>query len=146
MPGTETPPSNIQRPDLSNSPLMTASAVSASSGARINSQPGELRSEGLEDVSGGIPANLPEDPRTQTSRQVYSPRQPKAPVSPEPVEMVSSPNPYAYLPSLYDLYMQAAPRTGRLERFGLDVFRREPQKPRDSHGSARRPGLCPGPW
>ncbi len=44
---------------------------------------------------------------------------------PEPVEMVSSPNPYAYLPSLYDLYMQAAPRTGRLERFGLDVFRRD---------------------
>ena len=40
--------------------------------------------------------------------------------------MVSSPNPYAYLPSLYDLYMQAAPRTGRLERFGLDVFRRDP--------------------
>ena len=39
--------------------------------------------------------------------------------------MVSSPNPYAYLPSLYDLYMQAAPRTGRLERFGLDVFRRD---------------------
>jgi protein involved in polysaccharide export with SLBB domain len=47
-------------------------------------------------------------------------------VIPEPVEMVSSPSPYAYLPSLYDLYVQAAPRTGRLERFGLDAFRRDP--------------------
>ena len=74
-----------------------------------------------------MPAVLPENPLRQSPRPLVSPRQPKASVIPEPVEMVSSPNPYAYLPSLYDLYMQAAPRTGRLERFGLDVFRRNPE-------------------
>ncbi|MGD0226644.1 MAG: SLBB domain-containing protein [Terriglobia bacterium] len=124
-PGTETPAPDIQRPDLTNSPLMTASAVSTSGGGRTTTQPGGLRSEELGDVTGGIPAVLPENPTRQSSRPLASVRQPKAGVIPEPVEMVSSPNPYAYLPSLYDLYMQAAPRTGRLERFGLDVFRRD---------------------
>ena len=41
--------------------------------------------------------------------------------------MVKSANPYADVPSLYDLYVQAAPRTGHLERFGLEVFRRLPR-------------------
>jgi len=33
------------------------------------------------------------------------------------------PNPYADVPSLYDLYQQVAKRTGPLERFGVDIFR-----------------------
>ncbi len=33
------------------------------------------------------------------------------------------PNPYADIPSLYDLYVQASARQPVLERFGLDVFR-----------------------
>src|SRR5581483_9801337 len=33
------------------------------------------------------------------------------------------PNPYADVPSLYDLYQQVAKRTGPLERFGSDIFR-----------------------
>jgi protein involved in polysaccharide export with SLBB domain len=41
--------------------------------------------------------------------------------------MVNLPSPYAYLPSLYDLYVQAAPETGNLKRFGLEVFRRPVQ-------------------
>ena len=104
---------------------MTASAVSTAGPEKSNTQPGALRSEELADVTGGIPAVLPENPLRQSPRPLVSPRPPKASVIPEPVEMVSSPNPYAYIPSLYDLYMQAAPRTGRLERFGLDVFRRD---------------------
>lgn len=44
----------------------------------------------------------------------------------EPVDMVRSPNPYAYVPSLYDLYVQAAPRNKQLERFGLQAFRSTP--------------------
>jgi protein involved in polysaccharide export with SLBB domain len=32
-------------------------------------------------------------------------------------------NPYANVPSLYDLYSQLAPRPARLERFGADIFR-----------------------
>ena len=121
QPGTETLP-----PDLTSPTLIAASAVSTTGPAKFNAQSGSLRSEDLADVTGGMPAVLPEFPLRQSPRSVVSPREPKASVSPEPVEMVSSPNPYADIPSLYDLYMQAAPRTGRLERFGLEVFRREP--------------------
>jgi protein involved in polysaccharide export with SLBB domain len=40
-----------------------------------------------------------------------------------PVRMVHRPNPYADIPSLYDMYVQASARQRPLERFGLDVFR-----------------------
>jgi len=33
------------------------------------------------------------------------------------------PNPYADVPSLYDLYVQAASTNRKMERFGLDIFR-----------------------
>ncbi|HEV2386567.1 MAG TPA: SLBB domain-containing protein [Candidatus Acidoferrales bacterium] len=39
-----------------------------------------------------------------------------------PPAMVSRPNPFANIPSLYDMYMQAAPQPGQLERFGEAVF------------------------
>ncbi|MGH9455214.1 MAG: hypothetical protein ACRD2O_14730, partial [Terriglobia bacterium] len=42
----------------------------------------------------------------------------------EPVRMVHQPNPYAALPSLYDLYVQASPSVQHPERFGLSVFQR----------------------
>src|SRR6266513_1064476 len=47
----------------------------------------------------------------------------------EPVRMVRQPNPYANVPSLYDLYVQAAPNNRPLERFGLDVFRKGEANP-----------------
>ncbi|MGH9791801.1 MAG: SLBB domain-containing protein, partial [Candidatus Acidiferrales bacterium] len=37
--------------------------------------------------------------------------------------LVRRPNPYADIPSLYDLYLQAPQRPAKLERFGLEVFR-----------------------
>jgi len=40
-----------------------------------------------------------------------------------PVKIVSSPNPYADVPSLYDMYVQAAVAQRPAERFGLEVFR-----------------------
>jgi polysaccharide export outer membrane protein len=43
----------------------------------------------------------------------------------EPVRMVHRPNPYADVPSLYDLYVQAAAPAQHAERFGLDVFRHD---------------------
>ena len=135
QPGTETPSPDIQRSDLTSYMLMTASAVSTTGQVRANPQTGALRSEELVDVTGGMPAVLPENPQRRSQRPLVSSRQTRPSVIPEPVEMVSSPNPYAYLPSLYDLYMQAAPRTGRLARFGLDVFRSDP-------GSVGIPGLA----
>jgi polysaccharide export outer membrane protein len=127
QPGTETLPPDLQRPDSTAPALLTASAVSSTGPAKLNPQPGSLRLEDITDVTGGMPPVLPELPEKQAPRTVASRSQPKPPVIPEPVEMVKSHNPYADLPSLYDLYVQAAPRTGRLERFGLDVFRRAPE-------------------
>lgn len=40
------------------------------------------------------------------------------------VRMDRQPNPYAKVPSLYDLYVQAAPSGQNIRRFGLDVFQR----------------------
>jgi len=39
-------------------------------------------------------------------------------------ELFKRPNPYTDVPSLYDLYQQAAPRPVQLERFGAEAFRR----------------------
>ena len=47
----------------------------------------------------------------------------------EPVRMVRRPNPYADVPSLYDLYVQAGATNRPLERFGLDVFRKGTTNP-----------------
>jgi polysaccharide biosynthesis/export protein len=41
----------------------------------------------------------------------------------ESVRMVHRPNPYATVPSLYDLYVQATPASQQTQRFGLEVFR-----------------------
>jgi len=43
--------------------------------------------------------------------------------------MVRRPNPYADVPSLYDLYVQASTTNRPLERFGLDVFRKGAANP-----------------
>jgi polysaccharide export outer membrane protein len=47
----------------------------------------------------------------------------------ESVRMERRPNPYADVPSLYDLYVQAASPNRKIERFGLDLFRRTAADP-----------------
>jgi protein involved in polysaccharide export with SLBB domain len=46
-----------------------------------------------------------------------------------PVRMVRPPNPYADVPSLYDMYVQTATRQRPAERFGLDMFRNTENQP-----------------
>jgi len=46
-----------------------------------------------------------------------------------PVKMVRPANPYADVPSLYDMYVQAAAWQRPAERFGLDVFRNSINEP-----------------
>lgn len=46
-----------------------------------------------------------------------------------PVRMVRPPNPYSDVPSLYDMYVQAAAWQRPAERFGLDVFRNTVNQP-----------------
>jgi protein involved in polysaccharide export with SLBB domain len=46
-----------------------------------------------------------------------------------PVTIVRKRNPYADVPSLYDLYVQAASREREPERFGLEIFRNGTRQP-----------------
>src|SRR5260370_741119 len=65
-------------------------------------------------------------PRTGRSFEPYSAERnatPASSVAAESVRRVRQPNPSANVPSLYDLYIQAASNAPPLERFGLDVFR-----------------------
>jgi protein involved in polysaccharide export with SLBB domain len=48
-----------------------------------------------------------------------------APMDLAPVSMVRRPNPYADIPSLYDMYVQASAKQRPVERFGLDILRNE---------------------
>jgi len=70
----------------------------------------------------GIGSGFPRESSTDNERQVplqpyYVPKRPQQPM------LRHRPNPYADVPSLYDLYAQYSRRSVRLERFGEDVFR-----------------------
>ena len=163
-------PPDMQRPDLNDSSLLTASATSSSetlnSGLSIDStgmatgapgsesrsddtsagnrlrsglsdnspysqfQPAMPRSAERADRDGAMPSATAELSERQLPRDFESRQLLKPPLLPEPVEMVKSPSPYAFIPSLYDLYVQAAPRTAHLERFGLEAFERIPRTTR----------------
>jgi protein involved in polysaccharide export with SLBB domain len=47
------------------------------------------------------------------------------PMDLSPVSMVHRSNPYADIPSLYDMYVQASAKSGPVKRFGLEVFRND---------------------
>jgi polysaccharide export outer membrane protein len=69
---------------------------------------------------------VPFDVRTRDfERKSRSPGGERSPGEEEfaPGSMIHRPNPYADIPSLYDMYVQAAVRQRPLDRFGLDVFR-----------------------
>jgi polysaccharide export outer membrane protein len=77
-------------------------------------------------------AVAPRIPQTGGSNEPYSPERnatAASSVAVETVRMVRQRNPYANLPSLYDLYVQAASNSRPLERFGLDVFRKAAVNP-----------------
>jgi protein involved in polysaccharide export with SLBB domain len=62
---------------------------------------------------------------TSNNSNIYSRYWPlyKRPAQPEQPALRHRPNPYADVPSLYDLYAQYQKRSPKLERFGEDVFR-----------------------
>ena len=67
------------------------------------------------------PAVLPTKPRYR--------REKNEDLDINPVKMVHQPNPYADVPSLYDMYTQAAAWQKPAERFGLEVFRNSTNQP-----------------
>ncbi len=80
--------------------------------------------------SGGtLPSSIERNRSTQTrnidrNRWIRELRR-DAPIEPSPVSMSHRANPYADIPSLYDMYVQASTKQRAPERFGLDVFRNE---------------------
>jgi protein involved in polysaccharide export with SLBB domain len=163
QPDTEPRAPQMERPDLDDSLLLTASAASASAtdfqdvnlpggspwsaneaeAARARSQTGQGgQLDGFSDLQSSpgsalaaerrdnlesLPSTSRANGERSGTRTLLPSRPYRPPRLPEPVEMLKSPSPYAFIPSLYDLYVQAAPRTAQLERFGLEAFRRVPR-------------------
>jgi len=70
------------------------------------------------------------DVPTQSMRSNWKrPRSPEREEDQSGVKMVRPANPYSDIPSLYDMYVQAAVRQHAVERFGLDVFRNDSNQP-----------------
>jgi protein involved in polysaccharide export with SLBB domain len=90
-------------------------SVPSSVGSSLGSSIGSLL--GSQGGASGFPPETRLD-QTRLPLQQYLP--------PKPLQQPSlrhRPNPYADVPSLYDLYAQYSKRSPRLERFGEDVFR-----------------------
>ena len=68
------------------------------------------------------PSGLPQQARLEDQYR-YPLQQYSFPKPPQQPMLRHRPNPYADVPSLYDLYAQYSKRSPRLERFGEDVFR-----------------------
>jgi protein involved in polysaccharide export with SLBB domain len=80
----------------------------------------DMSSLGMMQGSGmQTPQSYPMDLPPQTSRpqRRYAPRRPQQPA------LQHRPNPYADVPSLYDLYSQYSDRQVNLQRFGSEIFR-----------------------
>jgi protein involved in polysaccharide export with SLBB domain len=122
---------NLERISPSDLPqLLTASAAmggsSAGSGAGLS---GRSSSGGQSSLL--VPSITPEPALPSEQAVLSGANQPHPPAarSLQPVGVGDSertfrkkPNPYAMVPSLYDLYQQSPAQGGRLERFGAGVF------------------------
>jgi protein involved in polysaccharide export with SLBB domain len=89
-----------------------------------------LPGSGTENSSGDINARSSGKPDAGT--KVYSSRETRLAKDRESLSggMVRRPNPYADIPSLYDLYVQAPSRDSAPRRFGTEVFRDGLRDPR----------------
>ena len=95
-------------PDLSSS---LGSALGSSLGSSVGSLLGN------QSGASGFPQQARLEDQTRVPLQQYSfPKPPQQPM------LRHRPNPYADVPSLYDLYAQYSKRSPKLERFGEDVF------------------------
>lgn len=72
-------------------------------------------------LSGGTNSDVPPETASVT-RPPTQPRIPSVQPNYEPPAIRRQANPYADVPSLYDLYSQVSRRSAPLDRFGLDIF------------------------
>jgi protein involved in polysaccharide export with SLBB domain len=91
------------------------SSLGSSFGSPFGSSIGSLL--GSQNGASGFPQQARLEDQTRFPLQQYSyPKPPQQPM------LRHRPNPYADVPSLYDLYAQYSRRSPKLERFGEDVF------------------------
>ncbi len=90
------------------------------------------RQHSLDNVSPLTMGSRPESaPSTRANRAYRLPGEsgPLSSTKLAPVTMVHKSSPYADIPSLYDMYVQAAPRDREPERFGMEIFRNGTRQP-----------------
>ncbi|HVM92301.1 MAG TPA: SLBB domain-containing protein [Terriglobales bacterium] len=85
------------------------------------------RSDARIPMPGGGPHSQPVPTPEFAERNEPNPRRAEGDVP--PVKMVRPANPYADIPSLYDMYVQASAVPRPAQRFGLDVFRNTASEP-----------------
>ena len=122
-------PAALISPD-SSSRSSSASGMAGNLPSGIDSIDGLLQRNNLDDLSAPATGNRT-DAFNASGREMN--RTVRLPGSPGtwgntdkdlvPVAMIHKSNPYADIPSLYDMYVQAAPRDREPERFGTEIFR-----------------------
>ncbi len=112
--GVDTPFAS-QVPDLFAPEDLSASRNNLSYDERSSTREGLARND------------VPDGQALYPHRKQPRPRQLEEDVT--PVKMVRPANPYADVPSLYDMYVQAAVSQHPPERFGMDVFRNTTNQP-----------------
>jgi protein involved in polysaccharide export with SLBB domain/transcription antitermination factor NusG len=101
-------------------PATSRSEVRAGGASGLSLPSASASTMGTSLESGSRASGLPEEARGEIQNQTRLPLQPRAPAQPR---LRHRPNPYADIPSLYDLYAQYSGRSPQLKRFGEDVFR-----------------------
>jgi protein involved in polysaccharide export with SLBB domain len=121
--------------DQESAPILSKSQTALASDRQTDGAPEPDRLstksvEGLEDplsIGKFTPGNS--DAQTTVLPQAEPSRRQPHSMEFEPLRMDHRTSPYANVPSLYDLYVQAADSNQNIRRFGLDVFRRGAPNP-----------------
>jgi protein involved in polysaccharide export with SLBB domain len=108
------------------SPTLTPAMLDSILSGRSNIPP-ELIAAGLARNNANASAEVPSKQTFDNGPRRLSSSGESTDVS--SVRMVHRANPYSDIPSLYDMYVQAAVRQRPLERFGLEVFRNSNNQP-----------------
>jgi polysaccharide export outer membrane protein len=126
---------SIEKPEVPNRPKAQTIGGSESGGIPLSTlRKRETSALALTEprLVDGIPAQPAELAPTETPKAISAERKSAPASQPRGGEEIEVPgrtrllvktSPYADIPSLYDMYVQASPRPLVLERFGIDVFR-----------------------
>lgn len=136
VPAAPSPAPQLQRTDAGGAELRAEAATPAAETllAAARSGGGAARGAGSSVMEGVVAAPSEALVTSGGSDRIFPPQVFPSEAAPaprggasqefEPASMVRRSNPYADVPALYDLYMQAAANRAPVERFGLDVFRK----------------------